>query len=146
MFFALQDKRELLETLSKDKQEIERRLEVRTVWKPVEDFVAALYVLFLSPSATTSGSFWYGFADAYSGRFATTTAGTSGSQRGGKRSIYNHSIFAFFDTLFIHSLLACCRHCWIYFLTSLELYMFQGARNGVMMYYKLYNLYDRDKT
>ena len=47
------------------------------------------------------------------GRFATTTARTSGFQREGKRSVYNRSNFGSFDTLFSYVLLETCKHCLI---------------------------------
>ena len=66
---------------------------------------------------------WFG---APSRHCIYSTARTSGSQREGKRSIYNHSIFGTFDTLFSYVLLAFCKHCQIH-VSTLEIVQFQGV-------------------
>ena len=86
----------------------------------------------------------------YSSRFTTTTARTSGSQREGKRRIYNHSTL-FLDPL-IHCSVMSCRH--LHFASIVgsmfrppgNVYMFKGSKNRVIMYYKLYNVHVRGKT
>lgn len=59
------------------------------------------------------------------GCFVTTTARTSGFERE-RESIYHHSIFGHFETVFSYVLLAFCMHCWIYFSTH-EIVHFQGV-------------------
>ena len=72
---------------------------------------------------------------SYLGRFATTTARTSGPQRGrGYQKSINHSIFGPSDKSFDYVLLASCKHCWIYFSTPLALYIFRRSKNGGILW------------